>query len=84
MSIEDFTNKKISTDIKSSNTNVTQKIDFKINNPTPVGWLVVSRDKQTNAGVKLALYNKLPNKFQQFFIRWFFGWWIEEIKQTTE
>jgi len=86
MSSNNFINKKVSVDpVKSEDTNPQQETQFKISPPpTPVGWLVISRDKQTGGGVKMALYNKLPNKFQQFLIKWFFGWWVEEELQQTK
>lgn len=61
-----------------------QTVAVNIKNPIPVGWLVISRDKETGGGVKMALYNKLPNKLQQFFIRWFFGWWVETESEQTQ
>lgn len=61
-----------------------QAVTFNVNNPTPVGWLVISRDIKTGTGVKMALYNKLPNKFQQFCIKLFFGWWVEKESESIQ
>ena len=69
---------------QTSSVNNPNKIKVTINEPKPVGWLVISRDKETNFGVKLALYNKLPSKFKQFFIKLFFGWWVEEETEQTQ
>lgn len=56
---------------------------LEIKKPIPVGYLVLSQDKKTNAAVKIALYNKLPNKFRQLCIKWIFGWSIEKETEET-
>ena len=83
MNINDFMKVKIPTQpVQSSFLANPNPVKINVKNPVPVGYLVVSKDKETGGGVKLALYNKLPNKFQQFFIKFFFGWWIEKEEQV--
>ena len=81
----EFSHKRIPTQpVQSVSISTPQNVQVNVKNPIPVGWLVISRDKETNAGVKMALYNKLPNKFQQLCIKWLFGWWIEEEPQEIK
>jgi len=70
--------------VQSNFLSVQKEPQINIKNPMPVGWLVISKDKETGGGVKMALYNKLPNKFQQFCIKLFFGWWIETEEEQVK